>query len=521
VAFARLNGVVVDVAADEGDRRLESIGKIERSLAGNAVDTRRQARRSYRLRLISLPYEEARSLALLAIGHLHVFSFNGGLEASTSLGPSAAVGHAAHLSPGDGWDGDAMVVRSAGAIAFAAQLDGEWTIIMRFRDALEPGAPWRVCARTDDGREWLDGVEGSFGVPNVVTVNAGSVVVYGRDLSAGNADLVVDELIVAPFRLADAHILDALAWEQPWGPSPEVHLQGDVIEAPLGVFVSGATARADVRGRGGPLGPSPTFAVDESFITNAVNEELELIETWRPASLDALPLPLLYFPQGAAFTADPFVVERIGGLDLQDLGGVLGFAAGPDGRPDAATVYAGGAFDRAERTGTEGSTLVTGELSGCGWFRPAALAAQPLFSKWRETSSGREWRVLMLATGQVVVEVSNGSGTDRETYTSHEQILAAGQWSFVAFDYAQAKSAGARVRLFADGRPRPLSMVPTGAFSQMNTSTGRLNMPGQSDPALGFDGQVAQCAVWSSALTTSQHRIAYLLTRRGHPLRRA
>ena len=45
-------------------------------------------------------------------------------------------------------------------------------------------------------------------------------------------------------------------------------------------------------------------------------------------------------------------------------------------------------------------------------------------------------------------------------------------------------------------------------------------MTGTTNPT-GLSGQIAQWACWSTALTTTQQRIAYLLTKRGHPLRRA
>ena len=518
MAFARLNGVVCRVAADEGDRGLAMVGAVERSLAGNAVDGRRQARRTYRLRLANLPHEEARGLALLAMGYLHRLGFDGGLHAGTSLAPSGA--HDAHLSPSGGWDGGAMVVRFGGSVVYPAQLQSEWTLLMRFKDETTAGVPWRMCALTSDGGEWLDGVAGTFGATNLLSVDgAGAVTVRGRDLSGAVSNLTVDELMICPFRMADAHVLDALAWEQPWGSSPELHLQGDAVDAPLGVFCTGVAPTGDVTARGRL---ASSYAPDAGWLNNSLAEEVELVETWRPDGLDRLPLPLLYVPHGSAFVSGLTVRERIGGLNLTDPAGAPSFAAGPDGLPSSATVYLGTSDDRAFRVGTEGSAVgAAARLTVAGWVRPTALTLQTLWSRWAEIGVQREWRVRDDGTGRVVVEVSDGGGANRETYSTNQPVLSAGAWHFVSFDYDAARPALTRVRAFVDGRPYILDAAAVGAFTGMTSSTGTLHVPGQRTPATGLSGQIAQWACWSTALTTTQQRIAYLLTKRGHPLRRA
>lgn len=531
MSFARLNGVVANVKAGGSERTLRSTGGMARSADGKMVDARRQARRIFNLQLNHLPHEEARSLALLAIGYAHVFSFNGSVDASTSLAPTLA-GHSAHLLIGGGWDGDAAVVRSGGSISFDAQLDDEWTILLRFRDALLAGSPWRYGVITHDGREWVDGVEGIFGMRNLLTISAsGIVTINGERLDAAAADLVCDELVILPWRMATSHILDVMAWEQPWGSAPELHLVGDIIESPLGIFCVGKAEKADVitratgrSMRGGITGPRPRspFVIDDEFLNNALAQDLELRETFRSASVDTLPLPTLYAPFGSAFTTGLTQHERITTTDFTKVLAVTPFAVGPDGNPNTSSVYVGGANERSFRAGSQGTAAgVNGLLTVASWFKPTgAIALQTLWSKWVEPL-GREWRVRMLATGQLEVTVSDGVGANSETYTTVDVVMSLNTWSFISFDYGAARPPGGRTRMFINGRPVGLSFASVGAFTAMAAAAGQLTI-GQASPIGGINGHISQFACWGArALLTEEQRIVYLLTKRGHPLRRA
>jgi hypothetical protein len=528
--FARLNGVVCLVEDGGSERTLEWRGDVERSARGNAVDHRRQARRKFNLKLSHMTHEQARGLAHMAIGLAHVFSFNGEIAASTSLGPTTA-GHDAHLAPGDGWDGDALVVRSGGSISFDAQLSDEWTVTFRFRDATLTGSPWRIGAVTHDGREWIDAVELIVGIgANLCSVASGIVTLYGKRIDGVAAELIVDELAIFPWRIPDDQLIELLSWEQPLGPAPIVHLVGDVVESPLGILVAGKADRARVVSRSsrramrGALAtprPRAPFVVDDEFLNNALIQDLELVEVGRVASVDLLPLPLLYVPMGAAFYSFPKFVERVSGLDLTDPGSAHGSAAGPDGNLGTATTFGGTVGDRAFRFGTEGSAVgSSAKLTVAGWVRPNAIMSQTFWSRWNEVGNAREWRVRDNGVGSVVVEVSNGDGTASERYTTSAQ-LSASFWTFVSFDYDAARAPGSRVRIFLNGRPVFSSLVTVGAFAGMTTSAALLHAAGQSDPGTGVNAHVAQWACWTSALTTEQQRIVYLLTKRGHPLRRA
>jgi len=532
VPFCRINGVVAKVSDGGSAREIGFRGDIARGSAGNLVDGRRQARRTYKLQLSHLPIEEARSLSLLTIGFAHVFNFNGGINSSTSIAPTVA-GHGAHLDIGGGWDGDAIVVRSGVSVSFDAQLDDEWTTLLRFRDATAAGSPWRYGARTSDGREWLDGVEGVVGLDNPLRISAAGVVsLFGFTKAGGAADLTCDELVVLPFRMADAHIRDALSWEQPWGASPEVHLQGDLLESPLGIFAAGTSQAANVvtRGtgrtlRGGLTGPRPRapFPIDDDFLNNAMEQEAELVETTRHASVESLPLPSMYVPEGIANTFLLNVFELVASLNLTDVGGPQAFITGPDGYLNSATSYLGTANDRAARAGaTASANGPAGLLTVCGWLLPTSAITQTIWSKWSEGIGGREWRVSQLATGQVSVQVSNGAGTLSETYTTVQSFLSVGSWAFISFDFSAARPALSRVRMFVNGSPVPSTTVAVGAFVGMDVTTGVLNVPGQDNPIAGMSGGIAHWTVWSGrALLTEQQRIAYLLTKRGHLLRRA
>lgn len=520
MAYLRIAGHIVTVGAPDGSRRQTFGGALGQSAKAYAVDGRRERRREIRDATRCLSRPDADSVANLIVGRGHSWTFDSDLYASTGLGPTP--GHTAHLAIDAGWNGGAVIVRSGGAIAFAAQLDDAWTVLVKIFDV---DGLWHTYGITSDGRQWKDGVAGVyFGGTAPVVVAGGSAQLQAFTVAGAAADMTFDDLVVLPWLASPAVIASLSLDVEPPPPFPRVHVDGDAVEEPLGLICSGEVedvsyvVRGDSGTRAPPYADAPLLdeAIDVAFALAGQDERTRYVQC---------PAPVSYWPLDSDSGTSTATAVDLSGSNSGTGSNVTGSTAGPSGALNTAvalsTAGAGGRYVVGDPANLEAHVGTSGQASWGFWVKPVSLAGRNLWVKddvITGISAGLgEYRIRMTAAGALEVTLAEqGDFTlGTETYTSPAGVIVAGAWNWVAISYAASRGALVRIRAMVNRSPVRMSGVAAGAaFTQMN-NTG-------FSAYFGAGGcSWAHSAYWSSALTVEQQRVAYLLTLRGHRILRS
>jgi len=247
-----INGWSLRIADASARQRSTRVGPRGRSYRRQMRDARRYTRKSWECDAVVADADEARTLEHVLLGEGHFFDFASGLDAQTGLGPLAGYQGLRLLPSTWGAFGRGALGFEAAAggtlIRWDAQLETEWTIVVRIWDAAR--SLWVGHGIRDDGLGFINGVEnGSFNAPGSATglyfkVIDGVVEV----VKDGAFAIVVDDLAILPYRACDSAMV---SWTRPtttttkMGPCPAVRVRGDIFGAPTG---AGFLAMGNVTG---------------------------------------------------------------------------------------------------------------------------------------------------------------------------------------------------------------------------------------------------------------------------------
>ena len=169
-------------------------------------------------------------------------------------------------------------------------------------------------------------------------------------------------------------------------------------------------------------------------------------------------------------------------------------------------------------------------FSFSAWFKFHTLGThQVLAGKYRTTSNSREWVVLWdQANQRFAVNLSDGgtatASTMHRIYSNSNKVTA-NEWTHIAVTYdGRGGTLGPRgVRIYVNGKDE--TNIANSNFASSYSSMGHSNAQAiftvgnfdtaTEDPDYDFDGQFAECAIWSTALSPSAARALYTVREEG------
>jgi hypothetical protein len=265
--FLSLNGIRIPVVNASAAKRIERMGRRERSYRGALRDSRRGLRRAWNLDLCFPDYAEGEAFVRLIQGEGHFVDFSSGIEASTGLLP---VGNPRiELRPGQ-WGprgrGVAVVPSTLttagtpnGFLRYDAQLPEEWTVLWFERGGVATGGSyetggWVPFGLRADGAGYKAGTLTANVGDSLGTVSNASVTVQGGDLILRNGpeeDFGIDDLLILPYALPDSWMATLTGLSAPkWPALPVLSATGDFLEQDR-TYVVGAITGIRYQQRGG------------------------------------------------------------------------------------------------------------------------------------------------------------------------------------------------------------------------------------------------------------------------------
>lgn len=522
--FISINGFTVPVKVQTASRILTMRGERNRPRSGRNGDGRRQTKRKFQFTAACQNQQDGMNLARMLNGEGHYVSFNDGLQSTTSLAPQP--GYLAHMEFVDSWYKAGVVVRSGGTLTYACQFDSEWTVLWRQKDSTTDNR-WHAYARTSDGRQYKNGVEGVFidaTTPSVSVDAVGIVTLRGATVGGVAADTRYEELVMVPWEATPEMISQFHENAAPFGQFPMVQARGDFFSSPLGIDAPATVDGVEYVQASTMSGRSGAFVNDIRFSNDLTEVSFHMTEDRRAKSLQNMMKAVSYWPLDDETTDDPKVADIVTTNDGNiNAGGVLTNAPGPEGNLTTAQSFNGSSWVEISDSATlETHAGANGQMTAIAWVyrTQSAGALQVICSKYN-TAAAREWRMTLdPVTGILRFEVSDPGGANSISFafTSSDNIAPLNAWCCVHFSYNRVLASP--VRGYFNGTVEPLTSTPTGAFAVMTGGAAEMRIGNQQGTSLPFTGRLAHVAYFGTALDTEQIRLSYLLTKYGHRLRK-
>lgn len=239
MAFLKLNGYEVNVLNATPRRRIERVGRRDRSFRGQLRDAHRSRRRSWMASTCFESFSEADAFERWLWGEGHFFDFKEGLHASTGLLPEPGYGGKLRinrfaLDPFGTFSVPFVEVDDEIFLQYNAQLGADWSVSWWERDTTH-GTTFHHAVKRSDGTGYYDGVEdntvGDDGGTSAIVVNvAGGTVYFSRQVLGSPGDITrFSDMAIYPYQIT-ARMADGLANATGnGGPLPVLLMEGDII----------------------------------------------------------------------------------------------------------------------------------------------------------------------------------------------------------------------------------------------------------------------------------------------------
>ena len=492
MAGVTINGWTV--GAREGSIMRESTfrGTRERGKSAQHRDGRRDKKRAWDLVACFEDIEGANALQSLAQGLGHVWSYKDGVAASTGAKPDVD-SDVVFVPTGGRFDGH-LAVPSLGLINHTVPVGDDWTVMAWVDDGT--GNNWQHMVIRSDGLEFLDGVEGSFGIMGNILLAiqfAQLVNVNGNDRTGAAANVKVDELVILPWYATDEQIEDWAAYSLPFSPLPFLDLSGDIVEDPLFVRVRGRKLTGSFVQTGGRKLRAGSAWRNNNVATGVTLVEREVLDVRQ-----ALPLPASYWTMDTDLSG----VTVLDSMGLND-GAVLGTLPSVEGQVGEALSNTGSNANRID-VPSSASLNINGDLTICGWWNINSLGLNGRSLLDKNPSFGAGPYHLWVNTSGSLAFTHKG-GFSSESFIGAPLGVPGGQWVHLAVTRGNSE-----IGLYVNGRldqdafkVQALAVGTGGTALRIGQTNGVFNM--------ALDGAEDELAIYNQRMSSDQINLVYNL----------